>query len=193
MIANKQELYEKLPRHAEWLRGEAGGECLICAAEADLSEANLSEANLSWANLRGADLSGANLREADLSEADLRGAKLSGANLSEADLSGAIIPFAALVDQRGYDFAWSYNRGGNGKLLFYCGCHKFSYEEAAAHWLSPEYPDPQLGKAKMKVVDFIKQMFEAGFLLVKPPSENVYTAAEVDDTHASLLEAAGRF
>ena len=122
-------------------------------SEADLSEANLSEANLSWANLRGADLSGANLR---------------GANLSWANLRGAIIPFAALVDQRGYDFAWSYNRGRNGKLLFYCGCHKFSYEDAAAHWLSPEYPDPQLGKAKMKVVDFIKQMFEAGFLLVKP-------------------------
>ena len=77
------DLKEVLQKHADWLRGNAGGVC------ADLSGANLRCADLSGAVLRGADLSGADLRGADLSGADLSGANLRGANLRGADLSGA--------------------------------------------------------------------------------------------------------
>ena len=47
------DLKEVLQKHADWLRGNAGGVC-----------ADLSGANLRCANLRGADLSCANLRDA---------------------------------------------------------------------------------------------------------------------------------
>ena len=183
-VTNITDLERQLPLHERWLNRQAGGERLVCSYGADLREASLSEANLSNANLSDTNLSNANLSRAhlsranlsranlsdtNLSEASLSRANLSNANLSDASLTRAIIPFSAYIDARGYTFAWSYDRNDSQELRFYCGyCRDFNYEEAQAHWLSDSYHDKELGKAKMKVVDFIKEMFEAGFLLVKP-------------------------
>lgn len=51
-------LKDKLEKHAQWSRGEPGGE------RADLGGANLRGANLRGANLYGANLRGANLGDA---------------------------------------------------------------------------------------------------------------------------------
>lgn len=171
-VNSKDDLEEKVPLHLKWLLGEEGGERLVCAFAADLSGADLSGADLGDANLGNADLRGAILRGANLSDANLSDTILNFTDLSFADLRGAIIPFSAHIDKRGYTFSWSFGRNKSNELMFCCGCRCFSYEQAKSHWLADDYHDKDLGAAKMKVVDFIKEMFESGMLLVKPGVTN---------------------
>ena len=70
----QDELKVILDNHAQWLRGQSGGQ----------------RANLQYANLQGVDLQGADLQHANLQRADLR-----GANLQRADLQGADLDFSS--------------------------------------------------------------------------------------------------
>jgi hypothetical protein len=113
------ELSEILAKHAEWLRGAAGGtRAYLTGADlagANLTDANLTDADLTGAYLTGADLAGANLTDAYLAGAYLTGANLTDAYLADADLTGADLAGANLTDAylAGADLAGANLRGAN--------------------------------------------------------------------------------
>jgi len=89
----KDEIYERLTKHLEWLGGIPGGERFnlknIDTQNMDLSRLNLQSANMSNIDLTNVNLTEANLSFADLSNTNLMGVDLSSADLSNANLSGA--------------------------------------------------------------------------------------------------------
>jgi uncharacterized protein YjbI with pentapeptide repeats len=110
---------EILEKHAQWARGEAGGE------RADLRGADLQGADLRGADLQGADLRGADLQGAYLRGADLRGAYLQGADLRGADLQGADLRGADLqgADLRGAYLQGAYLRGADLRGAYLRGAY----------------------------------------------------------------------
>lgn len=131
---------------------------------ANLRGVILRESNLAYADMAGANLSMVNFHRANLTCANMVQANISGTIFIDAEMSGAIIPFSSGVDARGYTMAYSYGQDG---FLIRCGCRLFTPQQAEDHWLSPDYHNRSLGKAKMMVVENMVALFEAGLLLVQ--------------------------
>jgi hypothetical protein len=140
---------ETLRLHKLWLADDPNGN------RANLSGANLYDANLYRANLSGANLSDANLSDAYLYRADLSGANLYDANLFGADLYCAkgIIRVGPASD--GYEF---FGVKRDGAIWIKAGCRWFTADDARKHWQSTR-ADTQLGKERLRFVDFIEAHF----------------------------------
>ena len=142
------------------------------------NDACLRDASLRGAYLRGAYLRGASLRDADLTGADLGCADLTGTNLGGAYLEDAYLGGADLEDAYlgGADLRDAYlggtylvdggqRRDGfrfvgwvrDGVLQIRAGCRNFAITEARGHWSSPDYPNEELGKESLLILDRLEQ------------------------------------
>ena len=151
-----EQLRTTLANHSLWLADDPQGE------RADLRRADLRRANLTRATLRDADLRDADLASADLANATLINADLRDADLSDATLTNATLTYTTLTDDRQHSLAY---RWDGGALRFLAGCHRFTLEEAIAHWGSPRYPNPKRGQRYARTCQFLHEMNEAGLLL----------------------------